>query len=110
MFLNLKEENENKPLERKFIEHSKQMEKFVNEFIAPELIAFYIASGYNHSALYEQQLDRFISTGREFLNFNIPISKKLTHNVKLILEIKYGLKVIKSIPLKLEECYKKITK
>lgn len=107
MFLPKIEEDENKPLGKNFISHSKQMEKFVNEFIAPELIAFYIASGYNHSAIYEQQLDTFISTGREFLNFNIPITKKLTHSVKNILEIKYGLKVVKSIPLILEESYKK---
>jgi len=107
MFLVLKEENIDKPLEKNFIEHSKQVENFVNSFIAPELIAFYIASGYNHSAIYEQQLDTIISTGTEFLNFNIPISNNLVNNIKKILEIKYGLKVIKTIPLKLEECYKK---
>jgi len=96
--------------EKDFLErcrpHSKQVEDYVETFVAPDLIAFYIASGFYSSSIYEQKLETLITTGLEFLNISIKNRKKLIKNIINILKIKYNLNVLNNEPLILEDFYK----
>lgn len=86
--------------------HSIQLKDYVSNYIAPNIIAYYIATGYYSSCIYEQKFNTLISTGLEFLNINVPVSKTLIKNVKDILKVQYNLKIIKTDPLTFESVYK----
>lgn len=86
--------------------HSKQIKDYIESFIAPDLIAFYIASGFYSSSIYEQKLDTLITTGLEFLNTSINNNEILIENIKKTLKIKYNLSIIEVNPLIVETYYK----
>lgn len=79
--------------------HINRVDAFLEEFIIPELAAFCIADGYNHSAIWEASLEVHINTTLDMFNHKIKNTKKLTDNVKKNLLVKYGLEVNCEKPL-----------
>ena len=78
--------------------HRELTEKFLEEFIMPEYIAFYIASGFNHHALWEGTFSQHYNSAADLFNY-FPDDKTLViDNVKKILRIKYSLEVVEEKP------------
>jgi len=85
--------------------HIKLCAKFFEEYIVPEYIAFYIASGYFHSSLWECSLiQHFNSAFDSTFNHDIRNQNKIIRNIIELLKNKYCLEVIEESPiLKLKE-------
>jgi len=92
---------------QKYENHLIQFNNFLNDFIAPEIISFYIATGYYNSSIYEESLESILNTCYEYIDFNIIDNDLLLNNIKHILNIKYNLNITSLNPLSLETYYKK---
>lgn len=80
--------------------HGDKVNQFVEEYIMPEVIAFYLATGYYESCMYEESLHIHInSIIAEVFNGEEKDRPKLIDNIKKLLRIKYGLVVINEDPL-----------
>lgn len=79
--------------------HRELTEKFLEEFIMPEYIAFYIASGYNHHALWEGTFTQHYNSAADLFNYFPEDKSFVIENVKKILRIKYSLDIIEEKPL-----------
>ncbi len=80
--------------------HGDKVNQFVEEYIMPEVIAFYLATGYYGSCMYEESLHIHInSIIAEVFNGEEKDRPKLIDNIKKVLRIKYGLIVINEDPL-----------
>lgn len=85
--------------------HGVKVHQFVEEYIMPEVIAFYLATGYYGSCMYEESLQIHInSIIAEVFTSEEEERARLIDNIKKILRIKYGLIVINEDPLNLT-CY-----
>ena len=81
-------------------QHGDIVNQFVEEYIMPEVIAFYLATGYYGSCMYEESLQIHInSIIAEVFNSEEEDRPRLIDNIKKILRIKYGLIVINEDPL-----------
>ena len=77
-----------------------KVNQFVEEYIMPEVIAFYLATGYYGSCMYEESLHIHInSIIAEVFNGEEKDRPRLIDNIKKLLRIKYGLIVINEDPL-----------
>lgn len=80
--------------------HGIKVHQFVEEYVMPEVIAFYLATGYYGSCMYEESLQIHInSIIAEVFNSEEEDRPRLIDNIKKILRIKYGLIVINEDPL-----------
>ena len=80
--------------------HGDKVNQFIEEYIMPEVIAFYLATGYYENCMYEESLNIHInSIIAEVFNGEEKDRKKLIYNIKKLLGIKYGLVVINEDPL-----------
>jgi len=79
----------------------KDLENYIEEHTIPDLVAFYIFSGFNNSTLWETTLNKTINTCLEYINLNIDISIKLINSIKNILITKYNIDVVNENPLSL---------
>ena len=68
---------------------------FIN-FVIPETIAFYLANGYSRNCLSDCPLINHVNSALDRCNVD-----ELIPQIKLILRIKYNLKIEKNNPLKL---------
>lgn len=71
--------------------------------IAPSFVCFFIVTGYRRSALWQANLDVFIGSALDMLNFEVKDYDSLKAKVIQILYNKYKLKVISDDPLDFEE-------
>ena len=85
--------------------HIKLCSKFLEEYIIPEYIAFYLASGYSHNSLWECSfMQHFNSAFDSTFNHDIKNIGKLILNVTEILKNKNCLEVVQANPtLELKE-------
>ena len=72
---------------------------FIN-FVIPETIAFYLANGYSRNCLSDCPLINQVNSELDIFNVRCNVDK-LIPQIKLILRIKYNLKIVKNNPLKL---------
>lgn len=80
--------------------HHKQFDKYFEEYIIPQAIAHYLATGYYCSNMYEESFSIHInSVLDEFFNYEVKDVKALKKKVKRILLIKYSLIVDDEDPL-----------
>lgn len=79
--------------------HLKIVNAFIEEFIAPELAAFYIATGYYKNAIWEGSLFVQIRSTLDLLNYDFGDYKKITSETKRILNYKYLLNVTQESPI-----------
>lgn len=72
---------------------------FIN-FVIPETIAFYLANGYSRNCLSDCPLINHVNSALDIFNVRCNVDE-LIPQIKLILRIKYNLKIVKNNPLKL---------
>lgn len=70
------------------------------KFIIPEAVAFYLANGHSRKCSSDCPLRNHVNSALDIFNVRCNIDE-LMPNIKLILEIKYNLKIVKINPLKL---------
>mgnify|MGYP004548978741 FL=1 len=69
-------------------------------FVIPETIAFYLANGYSRNCLSDCPLINHVNSALDIFNVRCNVDE-LIPQIKLILRIKYNLKIVKNNPLKL---------
>ena len=78
--------------------------EYLSNFIMPEVVSFYLASGHYRDCLSESSLENHINSVRFIsdINYNFDV---LISQIKEILRVKYNLKIIQINPLKPEKLY-----
>ena len=85
---------------KKYIDpHRNLTHDFLNEFIMPEYIAFYITSGINHFSLWEGTFSQHYNSAMDMFNYFPEDKTVIIENVKKILRIKYSLEIIEEEPI-----------
>lgn len=80
----------------------KELENYIEISTIPDLVAFYIYSGFNNSNLWETSIEKIISTCLEYINININISNELINNIKDNLKNKYNIEITNLDPIELK--------
>lgn len=75
---------------------------YLNNYVIPDLVAFYLANGYSRQCLSDCPLRTHINSAIDVFNCRCDINK-LIPRVKEILTIKYNLKITNNNLLKLEK-------
>lgn len=70
----------------------------VNNYVIPDLVAFYLANAYSRHCLSECNLINHINSAIDIFNCRCDISR-LIPKIKEILKIKYNLIIIKDNPM-----------
>ena len=82
--------------------HYKRFDNYLFEYIVPDAIAFYLATGYYNDALFECKFDSHINTVLDMLN-QVCLPQHTFNTIKKrtvkALKIKHGLTVINEDPL-----------
>ena len=82
--------------------HHNQFDRYFEEYVIPESIAYFLATGYYTSSMYEESFRIHInSVLAEFFNYEVKDVKSLKKRIKRILLVKYSLKVDDEDPLDL---------
>ena len=66
---------------------------YLNNYVIPDLVAFYLANGYSRHCLSDCPLRNHINSAIDVFNVRCDIDK-LIPQIELILRIKYNLKII----------------
>ena len=100
MFLTDKERNlPEEEWERITDTHRRQFYLYLQEFIAPEILAHYIATGYYSHSIYEESFDLHIKSNLTLINYIFDDIDSIKSKVKEILKIKYFLLVVQEEPV-----------
>lgn len=76
--------------------------EFMESYILPEVIAFYIASSFYRNAMWESSFKQHYNSGKEYLNIFDENHTKVKKEVIKLLRIKYSLEITNENPLGLE--------
>lgn len=79
--------------------HREQYKLYLEEFIMPEILAHYIATGYYKHSVYEESFDLHIRTNLNIVNYAFDNIDLIKSKVKDILRIKYFLLVVQEEPV-----------
>ena len=79
--------------------HSIRVEKYLMEYVIPDVCAFYIASGYDTGGLELNSLNIYINDVMALFNNNYKPTNSLKAKVIKCLKIKYNLDVVCEKPL-----------
>ena len=90
--------------ERIYLPFYNNVNYYLNNYVIPELVAFYLANGYSRHCLSDCPLINHINSAIDVFNVRCDIDK-LIPRVKEILKIKYNLVVKNSTPLRLKRYY-----
>ena len=74
-------------------------DKYLESYVLPELIAYYMANAYYRNAMYETTWIQEFNSARDILNIETIDDEKVSAEVKKLLRIKYALEVISYNPL-----------
>lgn len=77
---------------------------YMKTFVIPNVVAFYLASGYDRSCLDNCPLKNHINSAVDVFNIICDVDD-LIPKIEMILGIKYNLKITQRNPLKLEKGY-----
>ena len=100
MFLTDKERNlPEEEWERITETHRHQFYLYLREFVAPEMLAHYIATGYYSNSIYEESFDLHIKSNLTLINYIFDDIDSIKSKVKEILRIKYFLEVVQEEPV-----------
>lgn len=75
---------------------------FMESYVMPEVIAFYIASSFYRNAMWESSFKQHYNSGKEYLNIFDENHTKVKKEVIKLLRIKYSLEITNENPLGLE--------
>lgn len=95
-----KEDITDKEFEEILLTFYNNYNEYIINFVIPDAIAFYLANGHARNYLSDCPLINHINSAIDVFNVKCDIDK-IIPKIKLILKIKYHLKIIKINPLKL---------
>ena len=75
---------------------------YLNNYVIPDLVAFYLANGYSRNCLSDCPLINHINSALDIFNIRCNVDE-LIPEIELVLKIKYNLKIIKINPLKFKK-------
>ena len=74
-------------------------DEYLESYVLPELISYYIANAYYRNAMYETTWIQEFNSARDILNIVEVDVDKVPAEVKKLLRVKYALEVISDDPL-----------
>lgn len=74
-------------------------DEYLESYILPEIISYYIANAFYRHAMYETTWLQEFNSARDILNITEIDVEKVSSEVKKLLRIKYALEVISDNPL-----------
>lgn len=89
-------------VERILIPFSDNIIDFMNEYVIPEVVAFYIANAFYRNAMWESSLIQIYNSASDMINVSTKDKNKSIKEIKKLLKIKYALDVINDNPLELK--------
>ena len=95
-----KEDITDKEFEEILLPFYNNYNEYLINFVIPDTIAFYLANGYSRNCLSDCPLINHINSALDIFNVRCNVND-LIQQIKLILRIKYNLKIAKNNPLKL---------
>ena len=75
---------------------------FMNEYVIPKVVAFYIANAFYRNAMWESSLIQIYNSASDMINVTSKDKNKSINEIKKLLRIKYALNVVNDDPLELE--------
>lgn len=93
-----------KEFEKIYLPFYNNVNDYINKYVIPDLVAFYLANGYSRHCLSDCSLRNHINSAIDIFNCRCDISR-LVPKVKEILKIKYNLIIIKDNPMILKKYY-----
>ncbi len=86
--------------------HTEICHQYLEKYVVADYIAFYIATGYYHSALWESSFKQHFNSAADIFNISLEDKDMVIAKVKEILNIKYSLHIIEENPkLKLDKLW-----
>ena len=77
--------------------------EFLENYIMPEVIAYYIANSFYRDAMWESSFKQHYNSAADIINFFDEDYEKVKLEVIKLLRIKYALEVTKENPLELKQ-------
>ena len=96
-----KEDITDKEFEEILLPFYNNYNEYLINFVIPDAVAFYLANGHSRNCLSDCPLINHINSALDIFNVRCNVND-LIQQIKLILRIKYNLKIIKNNPLKIE--------
>ena len=93
-----------KEFEKAYLPFYNNINDYLNNYVIPDLVAFYLANAYSRHCLSECNLINHINSAIDVFNVRCDIDK-LIPSIKKILRIKYNLKIVKNNPMILKKYY-----
>lgn len=93
-----------KEFEKIYLPFYNNINDYLNNYVIPDLVAFYLANAYSRHCLSECNLINHINSAIDVFNVRCDIGK-LIPSIKKILRIKYNLKIVKNNPMILKKYY-----
>lgn len=93
-----------KEFEKIYLSFYNNINDYLNNYVIPDLVAFYLANAYSRHCLSECNLINHINSAIDVFNVRCDIDK-LIPSIKKILRIKYNLKIVKNNPMILKKYY-----
>ncbi len=93
-----------KEVEKIYLPFYNNVNNYLNNYVIPDLVAFYLANAYSRHCLSECNLINHINSAIDIFNCRCDINK-LIPKIKEILKIKYNLVVKNTNPLRLKIYY-----
>ena len=93
-----------KKFEKIYLPFYNNVNNYLNKYVIPDLVAFYLANAYSRHCLSECNLINHINSAVDIFNCRCDIIR-LIPKVKEILKIKYNLVVKNTNPLRLKRYY-----
>lgn len=93
-----------KEFEKIYLPFYNNVNDYLNNYVIPDLVAFYLANAYSRHCLSECNLINHINSAVDIFNCRCNIIR-LIPKVKEILKIKYNLVVKNTNPLRLKRYY-----
>ena len=74
-------------------------DNYLEEYVVPEVIAFYIASSFYRNAMWEETFKQHFNSAFDTFNLTCKNYKKVKTEVIKLLRLKYSLEIINENPL-----------
>lgn len=96
-----KEDITDKEFEEILLPFYNNYNEYLIKFLIPDAVSFYLANGHSRNCLSDCPLINHINSALDIFNVRCNVND-LIQQIKLILRIKYNLKIVKNNPLKIE--------
>lgn len=78
-------------------------DEFIETYVMPEVIAYYIANSFYRNAMWEATFNQHYSSAKDIINLFGENYKKVKAEVIKLLRIKYALEITNENPLELKK-------